>query len=261
MTDDKTEVRVDGLLRLQSAAHDFARAEAARIVRVVIEDLRGRPAQGMFGEVAARHMWDEYCWSLQEGPFDEDMGWDDMSLGSLSGAFDGMVRSVIEVEIEKLPPHAQLFLSAKAAEDDPESEDDMLGTIWMDGMVDHILEGVNRVASRRNLYLIGPDRADEIGSEIEGRGIVWSVLSYRDEALGILASHVDEMIDPESDFSELAAEMVDAFITAAREETDGTVASEFFDNFEDQIRNLLMDHDVLPALEEMRAAFQTQLDR
>lgn len=260
MTEDMTEVSLDGLLRLQSAASDFASAEAKRIVHAVIEDLRGRSAQGMFGDVAARHMWDEYCWSLQEGPFDDDMGWDDVRLGSLSGAFEGMVRAVIEAEIEKLPRHAQVFLSAKAIEDDLDMDEDALGSIWLDGMVALIIEGVNSEASGRNLDLIGPARGDVIGYEVEGSGTVWSVLSDRGEAMDLVQSHVDELIDPDGDLSELAAEIVDAYIAAAREEADGTTVSEFFDNFEDQIRDLLTERDVLPALEDMRAGLLERLD-
>lgn len=260
MAADMTEISLDGLVRLQSAADDFASAEAKRIVHAVIDGMRARPAQDMFGDVAARHMWDEYCWSLQEGPFDDDMGWDDVQLRSLSGAFEGTLRAVIEAEIEKLPRHTQVFLSAKAIEDDFDMEEDALGSIWLDGMVALIIVGVNSEASDRNLDLIGPARGDVIGFEIEGSGTVWSVLSDRREAMDLVQLHVDKLIDPDGDLSELAAEMVDAYIAAAREEADGTTVSEFFDNFEDQIRSLLTERDVMPALEDMRAGLLERLD-
>ena len=59
-------------------------------------------------------MWDEYCWSLQDGPFDDELSLCDVPLGSLLGAFDGIVRGSIQSEVEKLPKHAQIFLSALA---------------------------------------------------------------------------------------------------------------------------------------------------
>lgn len=260
MADDRTNVSLDSLLALRSAAIDFANVEATGIVRAVIEDLRGRPAQGMFGEIAARHMWDEYCWAVQEGPFDIDMGWDDVRLGSLSGAFDAMLRAVIEAEIEALPRHAQVFLTAKAIEDDLGIDEDALGSVWRDGIVALIVEGVNSEASRRNLDLIGPHRGDVIGHEIEGSGFFWSALSDRGEASGLISAHVDAMIDPDGDLSLLAAEIADAFIATAGDEADGTALSAFFDVFAEELREMVTDRDVLPALEDMRARLLDRLD-
>lgn len=260
VSDHAIEARYDSLLNFQSAVNEFADAEIGRLVQAIIEDMRNRPAQGMFGEIAARHMWDEYCWSLQEGPFDDDIGWDGVCLGSLSGAFEGMIRAVIEAEIEKLPRHAQVFLSAKAIEDDLDMGEDALGSIWMDGMFTLVIEGVNSAASARHLDLIGPDRSDVISYEIEGSGTVWSVLSDLGEAMELVQSHVDELIDPDGDLSTLAAELADAYIAAAKGAADGTTVSELFDNFEDQIRDLLTERDVLPALEDMRARLVERLD-
>lgn len=260
MAEDMTEISLDSLVRLQSAVSDSASAEAKRIVRAVIDDLRGRPGQGLFGEVAARHMWDEYCWSLQEGPLDDDMGWDDVRLGSPSGAFDDMVRAVIAGEIEKLPRLAQVILSAMAIEDDPDTEDDMLGSIWPDGMVGLILEGVNREASRRNLDLIGPDRGDLISYEVEGSGTVWSVLSDRGEAMDLVAAHSEAMIDPDGDLSELAAEMAAAFMVAFAEEVQDTIFVEVLEMYDNEIKTMLAEGHIVEMLEDMRAGLLERLD-
>ncbi|HEV7434612.1 MAG TPA: hypothetical protein VGO22_07050 [Pseudorhizobium sp.] len=261
MAEDRVEVSRDGLTRLQSAAGDFARADIARIVGAAIDDLRSRPANGIFGDVAARHLWDEYCWSLQEGPFDDDMGWDDVRLGSLSSAFEDVVRASIQTEVEKLPRHALVFLSARAfEEDDDNEEDECLGGIWIDGIVSLVLDEVNSRASRRTLDLIGPHRGDVIGYEVEGSGMVWSVLSDRGEALDLIASHCDALIDPEGDLSDLADEMVEAFMAAAAEDDEGAVFSVFLEHFEDEVRALVREKDVVPSLEDIRAGLLHRLD-
>lgn len=54
------QVSLDGLVRLQSAADDFARQEMGRISEAAITDVRSRPAVGPFGDVVARRIWDEY---------------------------------------------------------------------------------------------------------------------------------------------------------------------------------------------------------
>lgn len=261
MAEDRVEVCRDGLARLQSAAEDFARAEIGRLVGAVIDDLCSRPANGTFGDVAARHLWDEYCWSLQEGPFDEEMGWDDVRLGSLSGAFDDLVRASIQSEVEKLPKHALVFLSAQAFEEDADcDEEEALGSIWIDGIVSLVLDEVNTRASRRNLDLIGPHRGDVIGYEVEGSGMVWSVLSDRGEATDLVASHCDALLNPDDDLSDLAEEMVEAFIEAAAEDDEGAVFSVFLEHFGDEVRALVREKDVVPSLEDMRAGLLHRLD-
>ena len=111
------------------------------------------------------------------------------------------------------------------------------------------------------LDLIGAHRGDAIGYEIEGRGVVWSALSNTDQALEVLSTHVDVMIDPEADLSELASELVDAFIANARDEADGFVLSEFLRSFEQEIKKLLAEKDVLPALHGMRQHLLQRLDQ
>ena len=115
-----------------------------------------------------------------------------------------------------------------------------------------VIEAVNERACRRNLDLIGPHREDAIGYEIEGTGFVWTVLSDRKEALDLIGAHADTMINPDTDLSQLAEEMVEAFIIAAREDEDGAIFLEFFKHFEDEFRSMIREKDVLPSLQIMR---------
>lgn len=261
MTEHRVEVSRDGLSRLQSAAEAFARAEVDRIAEAVVDDLRSQSANDTFGDVVARHLWDEYCWSLQEGPFDDDMDWDDVRLGSLSGAFEDVVRASIQAEVEKLPKHALVFLSARAFEEDDDSdEDESLGSIRIDGIVSLVLDEVTSRASRRTLDLIGPHRGDVIGYEVEGSGMVWAVLSDRGEALDLLASHCDALLAPDGDLSDLVEEMIEAFMVAAAEDDEGEVFSILLEHFDDEVRALVREKDVVPSLEDMRAGLLDRLD-
>jgi hypothetical protein len=185
------------------------------------------------------------------GAPDDDMVIENLNLGSLSTAFDDVGRGYIQTEVEKLPQHAQVFLSALAFEKD-DREEEALGSVCVEGIVNLILEDLNHRASCRNLDLIGPHRNDVIGYDIEGSGMVWSALSERDEALDLIASHADAIIDPDGDLSELAEEMVDAFMGAAKEEADG-VFFEFLERFGSNVRSLLHENDVLPCLRGIRA--------
>lgn len=260
MIEDTADDGLNGLLEIKSAAEQFARDEVKRIVQSVIADLRGRGAIGIFGDLGARHLWDEYCWSLQEGPFDDDMAWDYVNLGSVSGAFDGMVRAVIETEIEKLPRYLQVFLTVKAVEQSFNMDERAFGSSWMDGMVDLIFEDLNTWAYSRNLGLIGPDRAEVIFYDLEGSGIVWSALSDLGEATELARAYVDDLLDPESDLSGLAEDLVDAYVYAARDEAEGSIMSEFFENFDMSLREMLNKEDVMPNLENMRAKILAVLD-
>jgi len=260
MADQLVEISFDGLTTLQSAISDFARSELARTAQGVIDALRSRPAEGTFGEVESRHLWDEYCWALQEGPFDVDMGWDDLRLDSLSGAFDDLMQASIMYAVERLPHYAKVFLSALAFEEDDDSdENESLGCIWVDGVANLILGQVNGRAGQRHLDLLGPHRGDVIGYQISGSGMVWSVLSDRGEARDLIAGHVASMIHPNGDLSELANAMVEAFIAAAAQDAEGATADllRYCDN---QMRSLVLENDVLPSLRAMRVVLLARLD-
>jgi Holliday junction DNA helicase RuvB len=257
MASETVKVSRDGFMRLRSAVFDFARGEIKRTARVVIEELQSCPANDSFGDVAARHLWDEYCWALQEGPCDDDIVMGDVNLGSFSGAFDGVARACAQERVGKLAKHVQVLLSTLAFEQESNLDDETLGTVCVDGIIDLIMEEVNACASKRNLELIGPDRGDAIACEVEGSGLVWSALS---DAMELISSHADTMIDPKSNLSKLADEMVETFIGAAKEEAEGTVLAEFIERFEKQICALIKENDVVPSLEDMRAGLLEKLD-
>ncbi len=135
-----------------------------------------------------------------------------------------------------------------------------LGAVWLDGVVSTVIDSVNAIASRRNLDLIGPGRSDALGYHLEGSGLVWSALSDREEAMDLVAGHVDTMIDPDADLSALAAEMIDAYMVAAKEAAEDTLLAELLERFEDEIRSLIRENDVLPSLEDMRGGLLERLD-
>ncbi len=72
MNHNTIEVATDDYDRFVNAARAAAVPELENLVRAVITELRAMDAVGLFGDVAARHLWDEYCWQLQEGPYDDD---------------------------------------------------------------------------------------------------------------------------------------------------------------------------------------------
>jgi hypothetical protein len=203
---------------------------------------------------------DADCWGLQNGPFGDNFDLGNPSDGSLAGTFDELVRGAIQTEVEKLPRHAKVFLSALASEEDDPENVESLGSIWIDGIVNLILQEVNRRASGRELDLIGPDRAEAIAYEIGGSGIVWSILSDRGETVALMAQHSDALTDPMGDLTALAEAMIDAYIAAIGEEERDFMFANFLSVFESNVRLLLREHDVLPCLRGIRADLLDRLD-
>jgi hypothetical protein len=263
MNEDEFSIYEQRFEDLKSAALDLAKPVVARIADAVVSDFKDRAAVGTFGDLSARHLWDEYSWNRQEGPFDIDMGWDDVSLCSPSSAFEDLVLVVALAELEKQPKHMQVFLSVLAFESNFDFSDSdegaSLGTIWLDGIAKLVVDQVNERASQRSLDLIGPYRGDCIQSA-SGDGVVWSLLEDRGDAWDITTDHIDDLIDPDSDLEPLASALLDGFIAAAKEDTGDTMVVEFFEQYEQEIRNLLMVDDVMRNLLGMRAELVKQLD-
>lgn len=261
MSDDCAAPNPDGASQLQQAAIEFSQAEISRISDDVINDLRSLSSNDTFADVAARHLWDEYCWSIQEGPFDDELGCGALQLGSLSGAFDDVIRGSILHEVEKLPRHTQILLSARAYEVACEADDDWTpGAIWIDGIEELVFSEVNTRASRRNVALIGPNRHDEMGYEIEGEGTVWSVLSDWNDPWEVTGRCSDLLLDSDSDLSKLADDLVEAFFQTMMEDEDREVLATFMNRFGDDVRAVVKKNDVIPSLETMRSKLLAILD-
>lgn len=220
---------------LRIASIHWAKPEVERAARAVIADLTKRQALRVFGDLAARHLWDEYCWNHQEGPFGDDLDWDGVSLGSFASAFEDLVSTAAMAELDGLPRHVLALLSALAIElsTDLEEWDEPMtpGTVWPDALAKLVVEQVNVVASRRCLDLIGPNRADCLRFEASGKGIVWAYLAERGDAWDIAAVYVDDLVDPESDLQPLADALVEGFISAAGSETAHTALGDFFADY------------------------------
>ena len=148
-----TEVPSDTYDRFVHAARAAAAPEFDKLAQATIVALRGMEPVGLFGDVAARHLWDEYCWQLQEGPYDDD----DVGFGSTSRNFEEVLGTVIAGALDELPAHTLLFMSIYARNDIGDADDpDNIGSISRDAIAAAVMDGVNEAASRRNLDFIGP---------------------------------------------------------------------------------------------------------
>ena len=177
MPDDDRKIDDDGLARLLSAAESAARSEFKRIVEATIADLQSQSPIGIFGDVAARHMWDEYCWTIQDGPYDDNF----LGFGSLSENWNSTVKSFVSTKLEVLPDHLLVLLSLYASEQRSDGVDDYrIGCICLETIESVIMDEIARKASGRNLDLIGPHRGDAIGYEVSSEGLVGSALSNAD---------------------------------------------------------------------------------
>ena len=266
MTDPRSSEDDDAFEMLSKAVTAFARDEITRLAGATIADLRGREPVGIFdADVAARHMWDEYCWGLQEGGYDDDIEFSGVNLGSIAGGWRAMARSIAGGEIEKLPRNLRTLLSAGALDMDPgRYAEDWRGGIYLDAIIDAVLEEVDAHASHVRLDLIGPDRTDVVPYEIVASGCVWGALSELGSGHDLIAEHVDTLIDPKADLTKVAEQAVDAFISAAQDadgQSEGIVLSHLIEHFEHQIRGLLLEYDALPALEDMRGQIDQMLDK
>lgn len=244
--------------RFVQAACAAAATEMEKLVQATISTLRGMDATGMFGDVAARHLWDEYCWQLQEGPYDHD----DIGFGSTSRNFGDVLDAVIAGALDELPQHTLLFLSIYTRNDlDAENNSDSIGGISRDDIASAVLERVTEAGARRNLDFIGPYRGDVIPMEISLDGLAGEALSEVGEHSDFLSEHVDQMLaGGASNISDISHALLERYLELIHEDEGGALLPALFDRFENDIRALVLEKDIRPAVEDAIGQLEEMLE-
>ena len=253
-----TEVPSDTYDRFVHAARAAAAPELDKLVQAAIVALRGMEPAGLFGDVAARHLWDEYCWQLQEGPYDDD----DVGFSSTSGNFEEVLDTVIAGALDELPAHTLLFLSFYTRNDTGVDDDpDNMGSISRDALAAAVLDGVNEAASRRNLDFIGPYRGDVIPMEISLDGLAGDALSDAGEASDFVSEWVDQLLaGGADDMAHISHALLDRYMELLREDEDGRLLSSLLDRFEKDIKALVLEKDIRPTVEDAVGQLAGALD-
>lgn len=258
MDNEIIEITTGDYERFIHAAHAVAAPELEKLAQIAIASLRNMDAVGMFGEIAARHLWDEYCWQLQEGPYDEDFH----GFGSISANFEEVLYTEIAGSLDQLPKHTLLFLSIHTRDDaGDECDPNSIGCISRDNITAAVLQRINQVASRRNLDFIGPHRSSVIPMEVSLSGLAGEALSDAGESSDFLSNYADELIEGDAEqLTQISHALLDRYMQLLRENEDGFLLSALLDRFEDDIRALLLEKDALPAMEDVMGQLEGVLD-
>lgn len=255
---DKIEVDTADYERLVAAACAIAKPVLEKLVQTTIASLSNMDAVGLFGEVAVRHLWDEYCWQLQQGPYDDD----DFGFGSTSRNFDEVLNTVITDALDELPKHTMLFLSIYTRNDAGDANHpENIGGISRDDITAAVLERVRHAASRRNLDFIGPARGDVIPMEISLGGLIGEALSHAGETSDFLSEYVDQLLaGGDDDIANISHALLERYMELLHEDEDGLLLAALRDRFEKDIRALVLEQDIRPAVEDAVGQLQWTLD-
>lgn len=242
---------------LQHAAEEASRPVVERLVAEVVDGLRSQGTSGNFEDIAARHLWDEYCWQLQEGPFDVDF----LGHGSLSDGFASVVDSQVRRCLDELPRHLLQFLTIYAGRrvDIDETEP---GMVNLDAIVQVIKQEVDRKAAERDLDLLGPYRADTISDYVSMTSSVARALTNEGRMSDLLSEYADEVVRGSRDLRHSIGEpMLNEYwglLLEAAEESDLLTA--FLGRYEKDLRVLILDREILPDLEAAAEQISEALD-
>lgn len=256
MDDEFIGVTKSAFGQFVKSARQAATPELQKLVQATIYTLCDMDAIGMFDDVAARHLWDEYCWQLQEVPYDSD----DFGFGSTSEGFEETLCAVVAEKIDALPQYMQLFLSIHVR-DPLDTADDAgnIGTINRDAISDAVVELVNQCAARRNLEIIGPNRDYYISMEISLDGLAGEALSAVGEQSDFLSEHVDQMLQGgTANANAISHTLLKRYMELVNE--DESLLLALFERFEKDIRALVLEKDIRPAVDNAIGQLEEILD-
>lgn len=243
----------DCMERLLDAIFVAAQAEIEKVVQLVIDQLRDTAATGIWDEITPRHLWDEYCWQLQY-----------VSADPISQEFDRTVQALIRSEIEALSMHSQVFLTAYACRCAANVAGAEVGVVDVEAIITLILKDIDGKAARRgDLNLIGNDCVNRLQCDTSPGGIVCSALSDANLLWEILGMHAHALIlgASEDDILKIGKELLDAYLgLVSSEVADCYLASQFFDDLQKNVSAMLLEQDIIPALENLQGEIEELLE-
>jgi hypothetical protein len=240
---------------LLAAIRVFSREEVRRIGNSVIARLQDITPSELFGDIRARSVWDEYCWNMQEGPFDADEWSGVVRFGSVSQRLEDMVADAAEAEVAQLQPRTLDLINIGLGsiprpaqmlpenwEDDDILDDDPPSAL----LLAEVIDWIQGSAAQEDLRVIGPDRGaavwDRIGQNARDETYIMAWLADLDTAAGFTETHVDTLADPASDLGPLIAEATEIVFERLRDLVERTPMEGFVDACRGDIHGMIHEH-------------------
>lgn len=248
MTKNVVVVDFGGLEMLRAVAVSAGKVEMLKLVQSVVAELRTEAPYDLFADVLVRHLWDEFCWCQQEGPFMDNL--------------ESVIKSRITSALNKIDDQSLVCLTAFSQDEFGEVGEDgelEVGVICANDIEDFAYQRIQEEAQRPEVNILGHNRADELGFHLTANGVVFSELS-EDELSSALADHFEDIINPDSDLSNLADTLSQTFLERIKEESDSFCLSALLTKFEPEFGKLIVKGDILSDLQDTRAALLEALD-
>jgi hypothetical protein len=128
--------------KTQQAVYDYARAEIRSLTRRAIYRLQRVEPSGIYGgDYRFKSLWAEYRHEVQEGPHEQ-----------LEDAWNDVLAKTLNEIVDSIPRQTAALLTILAAHDIDEDEGaDLIGSVWKEGIVRLLLEGLADEAGGRAL--------------------------------------------------------------------------------------------------------------